>query len=81
MACNIPVVATDVGDVVELIGGTQGCSVCSPAPEELAAGIERALQHAGPTTGRVDISHLENSVVAKQVIEVYESVLNKRQRI
>jgi glycosyltransferase involved in cell wall biosynthesis len=81
MACNIPVVATDVGDVVELIGQTQGCSVCPPDPEELAAGIERALQHAGPTNGRMDISHLESSVVAKQVIAVYESVLKKHRRI
>jgi len=81
MACNVPVVATDVGDVVQVIGRTQGCSVCSPDPEDLAAGIEKALQHTGPTTGRTDISHLESSVVAKQVIAVYESVLRKRRRI
>jgi glycosyltransferase involved in cell wall biosynthesis len=77
MACNIPVVATNVGDVVEIIGQTQGCSICSHASDELAAGIERALEHAGPTTGRTDIAHLECSVVAKQVIAVYESVLKK----
>jgi teichuronic acid biosynthesis glycosyltransferase TuaC len=77
MACNVPVVATNVGDVVEVIGQTQGCSVCSHAPEELAAGIEKALQHCCPTTGRTDISHLERSLVANQVIAVYESVLKK----
>jgi glycosyltransferase involved in cell wall biosynthesis len=77
MACNIPVVATNVGDVVEIIGQTQGCIICSHAPDELAAGIESALKHVGPTTGRKDISHLECSVVAKQVIAVYESVLKK----
>lgn len=77
MACNIPVVATKVGDVIDVIGRTQGCSVCSRAPDEVAQGIERALQHSGPTTGRADISHLERSVVAKQVIAVYESVLKK----
>jgi glycosyltransferase involved in cell wall biosynthesis len=77
MACNIPIVATTVGDVAEIIGQTQGCSVCSHDPEDLAAGIERALHHAGPTTGRSDISHLECSVVAKQVIDVYASVFKK----
>jgi glycosyltransferase involved in cell wall biosynthesis len=81
MACNIPVVATKVGDVVEIVGQTEGCSTCSRAPEEVARGIERALQHSGPTTGRADISHLERSVVAKQVIAVYESVLKKHRRI
>jgi glycosyltransferase involved in cell wall biosynthesis len=77
MACNIPIVATAVGDVAELIGQTQGCCVCSHDPDELAAGIERALRHSGPTTGRNDISHLERSVIAKRVIEVYKSVLKK----
>jgi glycosyltransferase involved in cell wall biosynthesis len=78
MACNIPVVATAVGDVAEIIGQTQGCSICHHDPDDLAAGIERALQHCGPTTGRMDISHLERSVVAERVIAVYESVLKKR---
>lgn len=77
MACNIPVVATNVGDVADIIGQTRGCSICSHAPDELAAGIESALKHVGATTGRTDISHLECSVVAKQVIAVYESVLKR----
>lgn len=77
MACNTPVVATNVGDVAEVIGRTQGCSVCRDDPDDLAAGIERALQHSGPTTGRNDISHLECSVIAERVIAVYESVLKK----
>jgi len=78
MACNIPVVATAVGDVAEIIGQTQGCSICRHDPDDLAAGIEKALQHSGPTTGRIDIPHLECSVVAERVIAVYESVLKKR---
>ena len=77
MACNIPVVATSVGDVAEVIGQTQGCSVCSHDPGDLAAGVERALQHSGPTTGRIDISHLECSVIAERIIAVYDSVLKK----
>jgi len=77
MACNIPVVATAVGDVAELIGKTQGCSVCTHDPDDLADGVERAVQHSGPTTGRNDIAHLERSVIAEQVVSVYESVLKK----
>ena len=68
---------TTVGDVAEIIGQTQGCSVCSQDPDDLVVGIERALQHVGPTTGRNDISHLERSLIAEQVIEVYKSLLKK----
>lgn len=37
-------------------------------------------QHAtcGADTGRADIMHLDRSVVAKQVIAVYEQVISKK---
>ncbi|HZR41866.1 MAG TPA: glycosyltransferase [Ktedonobacteraceae bacterium] len=78
MACNVPVVATNVGDVAEVIGRTEGCSVCPHDAEELAAGLERAFAHKGPTTGRQDIQHLNSTFVAKQVIAVYELVTHKK---
>jgi len=80
MACNIPVVATHVGDVAEITGHTEGCSVCLHNPDDLAAGIERALQHRGSTSGRTDITHLECSNVAQQVIAVYERVMRNKGR-
>jgi glycosyltransferase involved in cell wall biosynthesis len=78
MACNVSVVSTDVGDVADVIGRTKGCSVCPHDPDALAAGLELALRHTGPTTGRADIRHLECSVVANQIIAVYEQVLRKK---
>ncbi len=80
MACSVPVVATDVGDVKQVIGRTQGCYVCPRDPEALATALEKALQHSGPTTGRADIAHLELSVVARQVITVYETVTGRAAR-
>jgi teichuronic acid biosynthesis glycosyltransferase TuaC len=80
MACNVPVVSTDVGDVAQVIGRTRGCSVCPPDPQALAAALEQALYHSGPTTGRSDIMHLDRRVVAKQVIAVYEKVTSKKNK-
>src|SRR5205085_10774535 len=77
MACNVPVVATNVGDVAEVIGSTKGCSVCDSNPEALAAGLEQALLLRGPTTGRRDIQHLDSVTVAQQVIAVYTQVIQK----
>jgi glycosyltransferase involved in cell wall biosynthesis len=75
MACNVPVVATDVGDVAQVIGRTPGCSVCPPDADALAAGLENALRHTEPTSGRADIAHLESSVVLTRVLELYQQAL------
>lgn len=76
MACNVPVVATNVGDVAQVVGHTRGCKVCpSRDPDALATALEEALLLTGPTTGRADIAHLECSVIAKQVINVYEQAM------
>ena len=36
MACDVPVVAVDVGDVRERIGDADGCYVAAATPEALA---------------------------------------------
>jgi glycosyltransferase involved in cell wall biosynthesis len=78
MACNLPVVASNVGDVLQVIGHTGGCSVCALDPESFAVGLEEALLHTEPTTGRDDIAHLTSSAIAKRVIGVYEQILRKK---
>jgi glycosyltransferase involved in cell wall biosynthesis len=80
MACNVPVVATNVGDVFEVIGGTEVCSVCRHDPEDLAIGLEQALQHKELTTGRANTALLERSIVAEQVIVVYKQIVSERQK-
>ena len=71
MACNVPVIATDVGDVSQVIGHTEACAVCPANADALATALAQALRHTDPTTGRADIAHLERSIVAQQVIGVY----------
>lgn len=80
MACNVPVVATCVGDVPEVIGRTKGCKACPSDPDILAAALEEAFLHKEPTTGRSDIMHLECSSVARRVIAVYEQISRKKTR-
>ena len=81
MACNLPVISTNVGDVAEVIGRTQGCAVCTNTPKGLADGLEVALRQIERTTGRQDISHLDTVAVARRVIAVYEYATHKKVEI
>lgn len=76
MACNCPIVATDVGDVREVIKGTQGCFLTGFNPMDVAEKIAQALAFKGRTNGREKIAHLDNRRVAQKIINVYKSVLN-----
>ena len=80
MACNVPVVATDVGDVAQVIGRTKGCRICPHDAAALAAGLEEALGHSGPTTGREDTAELSSAAIARRLIEMYEHITNKKAR-
>ena len=80
MACNLPIVATDVGDVRLVIGKTRGCHVCNPTVSEFAARIIEILSPPRRTDGRDRIRHLDSSTVSERIIEVYEGVLRNREK-
>jgi teichuronic acid biosynthesis glycosyltransferase TuaC len=78
MACNVPVVATDVGDVAQVLARTEGCSACPHDAQALADGLEKALKQSERTTGRADIQHLDSMVIAQQVLTLYEQAIQKK---
>ena len=80
MACNLPIVSTPVGDVAEVINGTDGCYLCSQEPSDVAEKIELALSHTARTKGRMRIKHLEQGSIAKRIVALYEDVLRKKNK-
>jgi teichuronic acid biosynthesis glycosyltransferase TuaC len=80
MACNCPIVSTDVGDVKWVLGQTQGCYLATFEPKDFAAKIEQAIsfqQTHGRTNGRDRILELELDMetIAHRVVSVYKCVL------
>jgi glycosyltransferase involved in cell wall biosynthesis len=80
MACNCPVVSTDVGDVKLLFGETEGCFLTSFDPDDVAMKIKLALDFAykvGRTKGRDRIIELflDSESIAKKIIDIYKKVL------
>jgi len=80
MACNRPVVTTDVGDVSQVIGNTDGCFITSFDSIDIAEKIKLALQYAinkRETDGRRRILNLglDSDNIAEKIIKVYEKVI------
>jgi len=75
MACNCPIVATDVGDVKEVFGNTEGCYITSFNPKDASENLRRALAFGKRTDGREHIRHLDSDVIARRIIDLYEEVL------
>ena len=79
MACCTPVVSVDVGDVKDVIGGTEGCYIAKYDANDIAEKIKMALEYKEKTKGRQRIIELglDNQLLAKRVVSVYEQVINK----
>ncbi len=77
MASNIPIVSTDVGDVREIIGETQGSYICSFDPTDVAEKIDLAFQFLGKTKGRKRIKELglDDRIIANKLIEIYKTLI------
>ena len=78
MACNLPVVATDVGDVRQILNGAHNCAVCEATPQALAEGIHNVLRNGARSDGRSRVAHLSADAVAVQILKVYRRVVEGR---
>ncbi len=75
MACNRPIVATDVGDVYEVIGHTKGSFICKFDSSDISDKIKRLIELKEDTDGRDEITHLESKVIANKIVDIYKSII------
>jgi len=76
MACNCPIVATDVGDIKWIVGNIEGCFISSSSVDDVADKVIYAMNYSKNivrTNGRVRIKSLglDSGSVANRVLEVY----------
>lgn len=81
MACNLPIVSVNVGDVAERIDGVEGCYLCDRTPQDVAAKLCKVLENGRRIDGREEMQNLSLQGVARKVIAVYEDTLATHSRL
>ncbi|MGC9152086.1 MAG: glycosyltransferase [Microbacter sp.] len=82
MACNCPVVSTNVGDVSTMVEGVEGCFLTSFQVEDVVENLGKVIQFSiskGRTQGRDKIMQLglDLSSIAQKIRNVYQDVMQE----
>ena len=81
MACNLPIVSVDVGDVGQVIAGVEGCHIAAPTAEDVAAKILLTLTQKQRTQGRDRVAHLGSNPITQRIISLYNEICRSNRRV
>jgi glycosyltransferase involved in cell wall biosynthesis len=76
MACNLPIVSVDVGDVAHIIANTSGCYLAQRDPQDIAQKLQVVLQKRERTRGVDQIHEFDSRWSAEKVIKLYQELLH-----
>jgi len=79
MACNCPIVSTDVGDVKSFIKDIEGCYIASYKHDNVEKKIKYALNFSekNRTNGREQMNNMNNTIVAHRLVLIYRTIVIK----
>lgn len=77
LACNVPFVATDVGDLQEIANIEPSCHVCPADAEQLANNICDALTGPEPQDLRKYVRDMSLDSVSDRLVSIYQSVISR----
>ena len=81
LACNLPVVAVDVGDIPERIDGVSPSRMTERSPEALALSLVEILRKSRRSNGRERVAYLSDRAIAQQIIGIYRRVISESQGV
>lgn len=77
MACNCPIITTNVGTVKEIIGETRNCYVTDFNAKSIAEKLLAILATGERANGQEYIKKYDNSLIASQIVKVYHTLVPK----
>lgn len=78
LACDVPVVSVDVGDVRERIETIDGCFIADASPVDLAAKLMSVFARRSRIESRVRMSDLSLTAVAGRLREIYATLVDRQ---
>ena len=81
LACNVPIVSVDVGDVSERINGVNGSYIAKANPQDLAGKLRLVVSGERRTNGRSAMCELSLRRTAELLHNFYLDTLYSESRI
>jgi glycosyltransferase involved in cell wall biosynthesis len=75
MACNLPIISTDVGDVKELIYDTCNCFVVGFSEKEISKRLTVIYQTKERSNGREKVTIISNEIIARKIKNIYDQLI------
>lgn len=77
LACNLPIVSVNVGDVEDRIKHIDGCFICkNDHPSVIADALSSAIERNQRIIGRDFVLNLDEKVLSQKVVNIYNELLN-----
>lgn len=80
LACNVPVLSTDVGDARVMLNGIAGCSVVAGDPSRIAEALRTALASPRRVAGREKMQRYSLQNSAQTLVGLYRTTLERHRR-
>ena len=74
LTCNLPVIATAVGDIPERLAGVEPSWLCIPTEEAFSEALQVCMASSRRSNGRAAAADLDERKVAKRLLEIYDEV-------
>jgi len=82
LACNLPVVATDVGDLRHVLGAVAGNRITTQDIRDIARSLREVITEVRRErfAGRASMARYHQTRVMRNVLDVYDTVLERRRQ-
>jgi len=79
LACNVPFVSTNVGDLSDIAREEPTCRICPPDPYILADNICDVLHSERPKNLRRFVAEMDVTVISKRLFFLYREILSNQE--